>query len=120
LARESITELKASDFQGQTLKREGTLAVLFVATWCPFCVRFQPAFEEAAKEGKIFWALTDLSEDDNVLWDTFHIHTVPSIVVFKNGEAVYRKDGVRGRGLSQNDLKETIDKMRLLDRSPEG
>jgi thioredoxin-like negative regulator of GroEL len=96
------------------LKREGTLAVLFLAGWCPFCVRFQTTFGEAAKKSAVPWACADVSDDDNVLWDIFSIHTVPTVAVFRNGKVVFRIDGVRGRGLSQKDIEETIGKMKVL------
>ena len=105
------TELGPSDFNGQTLKRGGTLAAVFLASWCAFCRRFEPAFEAAAKVNGAQWARVDVSDYDNKLWEVFNIEVVPTIVLFKNGKAVWRKDGVLGRGLSEDVIKETIDKM---------
>lgn len=96
------------------MKREGTLAAVFLASWCPFCRRFQPAFEAAAKVNGILWAYVDLSDDDNKLWDAFEIEVVPTIIIFKDGKPVWRKDGVLGRGLSEDVITQTMSKMKLL------
>jgi len=97
------------------LQRNETLAVLFLASWCSFCRRFLPAFEAAAKASSIPWAYADVSELENVFWDAFNIEVVPTIIVFKDGKPKFRKDGVRGRGLSEDAIKETIDQVRLLE-----
>jgi thioredoxin-like negative regulator of GroEL len=109
-------ELGPSDFNGQELRGGETLAVLFLAAWCPFCTQFRPAFEAAAKASGLPWGSADLSDDDNVLWDSFKIDVVPTVVVFKHGKAVFRKDGVLGRGLSGEAIKEIIDQMKLAGK----
>ena len=98
------------------LRREGTLAVLFVASWCFFCRQFRPAFETAAKVNGVSWASADLSNDDSVLWDMFDIEIVPTVILFKDGKPVFRKDGVRGQGLSQGAIREIIDQAKLIGR----
>lgn len=92
------------------------MAVLFVASWCPFCRQFRPAFESEAKRSGVSWASADISDDDNVLWDTFDIEIVPTIVLFKDGKPVFRRDGVRGQGLSLGAIRETIDNVKLVGR----
>jgi thioredoxin 1 len=96
------------------LKREGTLAVVFLASWCSYCRRFQPVFEEAAKVNGTVWASADVSDDDNELWDVFNIEIVPTLVIFKDGKPVWRKDGVRGRRLSEGVIAEAMGQMKLL------
>lgn len=93
---------------------KGTLAVLFLASWCPFCTRFYPAFQAAADKNGIAWASLDISDDDNPLWEVFSIGVVPTIIIFKEGKAVFRKDGGLGRGLSQKAIDESMDRMKLL------
>ena len=71
-------------------------------------------FQAGAEKAGIAWALMDISDQDSPLWETFSIEVVPTIIVFKEGEAVFRKDGVLGRGLSERAVDETIDQMKLL------
>ena len=112
--RKILTELGPKEFNGRTLKRGGTLAAVFLASWCPFCRRFKPAFEAAANTNDISWATVDLSDDENELWDVFDIQIVPTVLVFKDGNAVWRKDGEPGRGLSDDVINETVSKVRSL------
>ena len=90
------------------------MAALFLASWCPFCRQFLPAFEAAAKANDTSWAIVDVSDYDNELWDVFNIEVVPSIVIFKNGKPVWRRDGVPGRGLSDRVISETVGEMKSL------
>jgi thioredoxin len=95
------------------LRNNGTLAVLFVASWCPFCTRFYPVFQAGAEKAGIAWASMDISDDHNPLWEIFNIEVVPTVIIFKEGKVVFRRDGVLGRGLSEKAIDETIDQMKL-------
>ena len=101
-------KLGPSDFNGKHLKRPGTLAVLFAAEWCPFCQRFGPIFESALAQKSAPGALADLSDLENPLWEIFDIQVVPTVLVFKDGEPVYRKNGVLGQGLPSNAMDEVV------------
>jgi thioredoxin 1 len=106
------TELHASDFEGMRLKSHATVPALFVANWCGFSRRFYPEFETAMKNKGIEWAMVDISDMDDPLWETLDIGVVPTVLVFKNGEIVSRKDGVLGRGLSTKAIDEVIEELR--------
>ncbi len=62
-------------------------------------------------------ALADLSDLENPLWEEFGIDVVPSVMVFKEGELVYRKDGVLGRGLPDNAMDEVLLKLPAGNKS---
>ena len=101
-------KLSLSDFDGKRLKKTGTLAVLFAAEWCPFCRRFSPIFESALTERGLPAALADMSDLGNPLWETFDIQVVPTVMVFKDGELIYRMDGVLGQGLPDNAMIQVL------------
>jgi len=105
---EANAKLGPSDFLGKHLKKNGTLAVLFAAEWCPFCRRFSPIFNSALIEKGLPGAQADLSDLENPLWEAFDIEVVPTVMVFKNGELIYRKDGVLGRGLPDTAMNEVV------------
>jgi thioredoxin-like negative regulator of GroEL len=105
---EGIMKLGSSDFDGKRLKKAGILAVLFAADWCPFCRRFSPIFDSVLAQKSMPGALADLSDLENPLWETFDIDVVPTVMVFSEGEVVYRKDGVLGQGLSEDVMGEVI------------
>jgi len=94
-----MMELQGSDFDGTKLSKSGTIPVLFTASWCPYCRMFAPIFESRLREERIEGALVDLSDLGNRLWDSFRVEIVPTVIVFKDGEAVLRKDGIPGVGL---------------------
>jgi len=91
--------LRPSDFDGTKLKKPGTMAVLFTAQWCPFCREFEPIFQSAKEESGVGKAVADMSDQENPLWEIFDLRVVPSIIVFRDGVSILRKDGVLGKGL---------------------
>jgi thioredoxin-like negative regulator of GroEL len=91
-----MKELTPNDFEGGTLKTKELIGVLFYADWCPFCMAFK-GFE---------LGMANISDDDNPLWDDFKINRVPTIVVFRDGQPIWRKDSPPFIGLKKSDLKE--------------
>jgi thioredoxin len=96
--------LSPRDFEGLRLRRPGDVAVLFIATWCPFCRDFLPGFLAREATSKFRLAVADISEYSNPLWDTFSIEIVPTIVAFHDGQVLWRRDGKSGYGLDDTDL----------------
>jgi thioredoxin 1 len=97
-----------ADFDGDRLKSTDTIPVLFYAEWCPFCRSFYAEFDEALNHKGVRWAEVDISDDDNPLWERFGISIVPTVIVFRDGQLVFRRDGVRGRGLPKKAIDETL------------
>ncbi len=89
--------------------------VMFYADWCPFCQRFKPIFESAAKSEsiasfKMYGA--KVNDDNNPLWDRFSINTVPSIIAFEKGNIISRRDSKMGAGLNRSDLDSILKEVR--------
>ena len=104
-----MERLTASDFDRTRLSRDGTLAVAFSADWCPYCRAFMAEFEAA--ELPVPKVMGDVTDEESVLWDDFKLNVVPTMVLFRDGEAVWRRDGrrkvgpiaaLRGRGSWHN------------------
>ena len=89
--------------------------MLFSAQWCPFCRRFYPDFQDALNSKGIRWAEVDISDTDDPLWETFDISVVPTVIIFKDGQPIFRRDGVLGRGLSEKAIDETIQEMKAQE-----
>jgi thioredoxin 1 len=88
------------------LDEGGTIAVLFYADWCGYCSAFIPEYQEfATGHAGPRWTYADVSEDDDHRWDTFRIRVVPSVVLFRDGAEIARRDGRRGYGLDRVDLE---------------
>lgn len=112
-----VLRLTSRDFVEGKLKRTGLILVLFYADWCPFCIAFKPTFEDFAKNEKVDFGEANISHYEDPLWEQFKIRVVPSVLVFKDGEPLKRKDGVLLRGLEKADLDELMSDLRALPRS---
>jgi hypothetical protein len=76
---------------------------------------FTPVFASKLREEGIEGAVLDLSNYDDPLWDTFGIETVPTVIVFEDGEIILRRDGRPGRGLSPEVM---VDVVRMIGERP--
>jgi len=86
-------------------KSKGATAVLFHATWCPFCRSFLPTFNATLNGQQGVAGLEAVIDDEsNPLWTRFAIEVVPTVLVFENGAVKERIDGRPGVGLTSQDL----------------
>lgn len=71
------------------LKNEGKSLVKFGAAWCGPCRQMAPAVEALAEEG---YQVYDIDTDANTeLASKYGIRSLPTSVVFENGEVVDTK-----------------------------
>ena len=49
-------------------------------------------------------AMGDVTDEESALWDDFELNVVPTMVLFRDGEAVWRRDGIRRVGLNGADI----------------
>ncbi len=102
-----VDELPPGAFDGERLQgRAGLVAVCFHASWCGFCRSFLPTFAGAERGGGLAFAEADLTALDDPRWDTLRITVVPTLVLFRDGNPVWRRDAPLGVGLSARDVEE--------------
>ncbi len=82
--------------------------VLFHADWCPFCRKFKPVFDSYEGKAKAEMAEAKVNEDENPFWEQFNIEVIPTLILFKGGKPIARKDGRAGVGLTEDDLKQIL------------
>jgi len=97
-----------SIFNRGVLDEEGPVIVVFYATYCPFCVRFEAILREYLPKIDYNISKADITDDDNPLWDEYAINAVPTLIAFKHGKIIARKDSPRGVGLNEEDLRSFI------------
>jgi thioredoxin 1 len=101
--KKNIKVLTDSGFEKEIQK--GVTLVDFHANWCGPCRMLAPVLEEVAKEvhGKATIGKVDIDTEQKVA-SRFQITSVPTMVLFKNGEEVNRIVGLR----PANDIRDFI------------
>lgn len=93
------------NFQKEVLDYKGTAIVDFYADWCGPCKMMAPIFEDAAKEAGDKAKFCKLNVDEaRETAMKYGVMSIPTIIVFKDGEAVNRAAGVQDK----NSLLEMI------------
>ena len=92
----AVLHLTTETFEKEVLQYQGKVLVDFFATWCGPCRMLAPILEEIAEEleGQMNFYNVDVDESSNLAMQ-YGIMSVPSIVVFKNGEKVAQSVGVQ-------------------------
>ena len=83
-----ITYLNQENFLG-TVQNESVVLVDFYADWCGPCKAIHPVLEELSNEldGKAVIAKVNVDEEP-ALAATFKIRSIPTMILFKDGEPV--------------------------------
>jgi thioredoxin 1 len=70
----------------------------FHALWCEPCKMQSPILKEVASEmgEKIKVMKIDVDQNPEIA-DRYDIRSVPTLMIFKNGESIYRQSGVHTR-----------------------
>jgi len=110
------SDLKISNWLGKAefhkiVSEPGPHVMVFAAKWCGFCSRFIEQAKSLENPANIEINLIDADDPDESLWDDFSIRIVPTIIVFKNGKSVFRKDGKSGAGLKMSDLEQGLSEL---------
>ena len=96
-------EITVENFETEVLKSEKPILIDFWATWCGPCMRQGPVVEELAEEG---YAVGKVDVDQNMaLAQQFRVVSIPTLIVFKNGEEAHRLVGLT----EKEDLKKLLD-----------
>lgn len=92
MANEKILELSSADFK-ETISGDKPVLVDFWAPWCGPCRMVAPVLEQIADENADV-QIAKLNVDDNQeLAMQYQVSSIPSFILFKNGEAVDRMMG---------------------------
>lgn len=82
------------NFDSEVLKAEGTVLVDFWATWCGPCRMLSPIVDEVASERPDVKVGKINVDEQPELAQQFGIMSIPTLLVFKNGEKVQESIGL--------------------------
>lgn len=93
----SILKISSDDFEQEVIKSEKTVLVDFYATWCAPCRMMSPILESIAEENSnIKIVKVDIDENQNLAIQ-YNVMSIPTMIVFKNGEPVKTFVGVTAK-----------------------
>lgn len=83
-----------NDFDEQVKNYKGIVIVDFWASWCGPCKMFGPIFENVSKKlSDIKFCKLNVDEDENDISRSLGVMSIPTTIVFKNGEEIKRNIG---------------------------
>jgi len=95
-----------SNFEQMVLQAEKPVLVDFWAAWCKPCLIVAPILEELAEEysDKINFVKLDVDSNPKTAAN-YGIMSIPTLLIFKNGEPVSHIVGVRPKGELKRSLE---------------
>ena len=90
----SVVTVKKSTFESEVLKCEKPVIVDFWASWCGPCRMLSPIVDEVAEETEAIKFCKINVDEEPDLATQFKVMTIPTLIVFKNGQEVKRNVGV--------------------------
>lgn len=105
----TITTLTDATFDEEIATSELPIIVDFWAEWCGPCKMITPILSEIAGENTEKLRVVKVNVDDSPdVARRFDIMSIPTLIVFKDGQPAKRMLGARGKGQLLEDLSEFL------------
>ena len=106
---DGIVTLTTSTFDEIIASSDTPVVVDFWAEWCGPCKMIAPILSEIASEqsGKVTIAKLNVDENPDLAM-RFNVMSIPTLLVFNNGEVAKRLVGAKGKGQLLQELDEFL------------
>ncbi len=106
---EHVSTLSDATFDEEIGAADEPLLVDFWAEWCGPCKLVAPVLDEIAGENVGKLRIAKLNVDDNPdIARRFEVMSIPTMIVFKDGQPAKRMVGAKGKGQLLQELSEFL------------
>ncbi|MFT4990803.1 MAG: thioredoxin 1 [Acidimicrobiales bacterium] len=104
-----ITSLTTETFDEMVASADGPVLVDFWAEWCGPCKMIAPILDEIAEEQGDNLSIAKVNVDEaGEIAQRYQVMSIPTLLVFKDGEVAKRMVGASGKAKLLEDLAEFI------------
>ena len=93
----AVIQINAQNFENEVLKSDRTVLVDFWAPWCGPCRMLAPTVDEIAEERADVKVCKVNVDDEEELALRFGIMSIPTLIVFRDGQPVDQSLGVQSK-----------------------
>src|SRR4051794_41045813 len=104
----NITDVTDNNFQAEVLENDAPVLVDFWAPWCGPCRLVAPVMEEIAAEREDLRVVKLNTDDNQETAVQYQIISIPTMILFRNGQEVHRVIGVRRRKELEAELEPAL------------
>ncbi len=104
----NVTELSSSSFEEEVLQSSQPVLVDFWAPWCNPCRMIGPVVEELAGENASLKVAKINIDDAQDIAATYGVSSIPTLMIFKNGDVIDRFVGVQPKSRLQEAVDQAV------------
>ena len=95
----------------ELLQADKPLLVDFWAPWCSYCRRIGPAYDRIAQQFEENLNIVKINIDDEpALAAAEHIEVIPTLVLYRNGEAIGSIVAPESKAMIESFIRESLEK----------